>query len=182
RCSHYRRDQGNILATKRAVNKGFLPIAGGFQNIVANKTERPAQIETRSRQIFYQRGSEGAVLAVAIDRDGAGLGGIGDHRVGTVRLDPDQPAPDAARGEVVSLGLAEGAVAARVQNDEPEFLHRLDDRQDAIERYGFVEGIDVAFQHGIDRDEIIDAFNFDPVPGKINDGDVGIADVVGEIA
>ena len=63
RCRQYRRDQGNVFATKRAVNKGLLPIAGGFQNIVANKTERPAQIEAWSGRYFTSAAVKGLFLS-----------------------------------------------------------------------------------------------------------------------
>ena len=79
-------------------------------------------------------------------------------------------------------GLGERVVAAGVENDEAQLPRRLDDVQEAIERDRFVKGIDVAFQHGIDRNEIVDAFDLDAVAGKIDDGEIGAARVIGEIA
>ena len=58
----------------------------------------------------------------------------------------------------------------------------LDDRQDSIERNGFVKCIDVTFESRIDRDYVIDAVDLNPVSREVNDSDIGIANRVGEIA
>ena len=79
-------------------------------------------------------------------------------------------------------GLGERVVAAGVENDQPQLPRRLDDIQEAIERDRFVKGIDVALQHGIDRNEIVDALDLDAVAGEIDDGEIGTARVIGKIA
>jgi hypothetical protein len=87
-----------------------------------------------------------------------------------------------ARDPIVLHGLVEGIVTAGVQDDEPQLLGRFDDRQNAIERNSLVERIDVALQHGIHRDQIIGAVDLDAMSRIVNDGDIGIANGVGEIA
>ena len=79
-------------------------------------------------------------------------------------------------------GLVEGIVAAGIQNHQPQLLGRLDHGQDALQRDRFIEGVDVAFQHGIGGNHVVDAVDLDAVAGEINHGDVGIAHLVGEIA
>ena len=78
--------------------------------------------------------------------------------------------------------LAERIVAAGVENDEPQFLGRLDRDQHAIQRERLVVDVGVALQLCIDRNQIVRAVHLDAVAGVIDDGDVGIAGTVGEIA
>ncbi len=78
--------------------------------------------------------------------------------------------------------LAERIVATGVQNDQPKLLCRLDDRQHAVKRYRLVERVDIAFKGRVDRNEIIDAVDFHPVARVIDDRNVSVTDVVGEVA
>jgi len=157
-------------------------VVGQLQDIVAHKAECPAQVETGLRQMLQQRRRERAVLVVAVGRGRARLGGEGYQRVRIDRLDHGQPAPDRASGDRTLHGLAERIVAACVKNDKPKLLGWLDDRQHAIKRHRLVERIDVALEDRVDRNEIVDAVDFHPVPGIVDDGDVGVACLVGEIA
>jgi hypothetical protein len=130
---------------------------------------------------FHQRGGKQAVLFIAIGRGGARFGGIGDQGIRTGRLDLGQPSRDRALRHGV-LHRLKRIIAARIQDDQTQLLCRLDHRQDTIERDRFVIGVDIAFQHGIDRNEIVDAFDLNAVPGAINDRHIGVPHLVGEIA
>ena len=61
-------------------------------------------------------------------------------------------------------------------------FRRLHGLQQPIERDRFVVGVAVALQHGIGRDQVIRALDLDPVAGEIDDGHVGIARLVEEVA
>jgi len=61
-----RGDQREIVATERAVKVRLLPIAGGFQDVVANVAERLAQIEAGLGEMADESRRERAVLAVTV--------------------------------------------------------------------------------------------------------------------
>ena len=132
--------------------------------------------------MFRQRRRERAVLAVAVGRGRAGLGRIGDQRVRAGRLDLGEALPDRARGHRPLHGLGKRIVAAGVEDDQPQLLGGLDRDQHAVQRERLVIDVGVAFQLGIDRDQIIGAVHLDAVAGVIDHGDIGIAGAVGEIA
>ena len=132
--------------------------------------------------MLRQRHRKGAVGAVAVLRREAGLGRIGDQRVGAVRLDLGQAAADAARDDRALHGLAERIVTAGVEDHQAKLLGRLDRDQDAVERQRLVVDVGVALELGVDRDQIVRAFDLDAVAGIVDHGDVGIARPVGEIA
>ena len=92
----WRRHERHVLAAKRAVNEGLLPIAGVGQNLVADDAKGLAQIEAGRRQMFQQRRREGTVGAGTILRRRAALCGEGDQRVRLRRLDGSEAAPDGA--------------------------------------------------------------------------------------
>ena len=129
-----------------------------------------------------QRCRERAVLAVAIGRGEPGLGRIGDQHVRAARLDLGEALPDRARGNRALHGLGKRIVPAGIENDEPQFLGRLDRDQHAIQRQGLVVNVGVAFQFCIDRNQIVRAVHLDAVAGVIDDGDVGVPGTVGEVA
>ena len=132
--------------------------------------------------MLRQRRRERAVLAVAIGGRGAGLGRIGDQDVRAGRLDLGEALPDRPRGHRPLHGLGKRIVAAGIEDHEPQFLGRLDRDQDAVERERLVIDVGVAFQPGIDRNQIIGAVDLDAVAGVIDHGDIGIAGAVGKIA
>jgi hypothetical protein len=78
--------------------------------------------------------------------------------------------------------VLENGLSAGVEDDEPQFLGRLDRDQDAVERQSFVIDVGVALQPCIHRDQVISAVHLDAVAGVIDDGDIGIAGAVGKIA
>jgi hypothetical protein len=54
--------------------------------------------------------------------------------------------------------------------------------QHALERDRLVLDIEIARQHGVGRDQVIDAVDLDAVPGIEEDGDIRVPRDVGEIA
>jgi hypothetical protein len=132
--------------------------------------------------MLRQRDRKRAVGAVAVLRREAGLGRIRDQRVGAVRLNLGQAAADAARDNRALHGLAERIVAAGVEDHQAKLLGGLDRNQDAVERQPLVVDIGVAFELGVNRDQIVRAFDLDAVAGIVDHGDVGIARHIGKIA
>ena len=124
----------------------------------------------------------GLLLAVAVHRGRAGLGGIGDQHVGAGRLDLGKALPDRARGERALHALGKGIVAAGIEDHEPQLLGGLDREQHAVQRKRLVIDVGVAFEPGVHRDQIIGAVDLHAVAGIIDHGDIGIAGHVGKIA
>ena len=89
---------------------------------------------------------------------------------------------DRARSDGALHVLGEGIVAAGIEDDEAQFLGRLDRQQHAVERERLVIDVGVALQLGVDRDQVIATIHLDAVTGVIDHGDVGIAGAVGKIA
>ena len=52
---------------------------------------------------------------------------------------------------------------------------------DAIERHCLVLDVEVALQHGVDRQQVVGAVDLDAVAGVVDDRDVGVARGVGKI-
>ena len=177
-----RRHQRHVFTAERTIHKGFLPIVGGLEHLVAHEAERAAHVEPRLRQMVRQRRRKRAVLAVTVGRGGPGLGRIGDQDVRAGRLDLGQALPDRARSDRALHGPGERIVAAGVENHQAEFLGRLDRDQDAVEREALVIDVGVAFQPRIDRDQVVPAVHLDAVAGVIDHRDIGIARTIGEIA
>lgn len=165
-----------------AVDERLLLVAGELQDFIARKAEGLAQIEARLRQIFDERCREWAVLAVAVGGGRSRLGGKRNQRVGPGRLNPGKPTLDRARAHRAFHALCEGIVATGIQNHEPQFPGGFDDRQQSIERDGFVEGVDIAFQHGIGGNQIVCTIDLNAVTGKKHDGNVGIPRGIRKIA
>ena len=132
--------------------------------------------------MFRQCNGERAVLAVAIQRGRAGLGGIGDQRIGARRLDLGEAASDRTRGQRSLHGFGERIVAAGVEDDQPQLLGGLDRHQHAIQRKRLVIDVGVALQLRIDRDQIIVAVDLHAVAGVIDHRNIGVAGAVGKVA
>lgn len=132
--------------------------------------------------MLRQRHRKGAVRTVAILRRETGLGRIGDQRVRAGRLDLGEAAADAARGDRALHGLAERIVTAGIQDHQAKLLGRFDRDQDAVEGERLVKDVGVTLQLGVDRDQIVRAFDLEAVAGIIDHGDIGIAGPVGEFA
>ncbi len=132
--------------------------------------------------MLRQRDRERAVPAVAVLRGRAGLGGIGDQRVGVVRFDLGKAAPDGTQRHRAAHGLGERIVAAGIEDDESQLLRRLDREHHALQRERLVVHVIVALELGVHRNQIIGAVDLDAVAGVIDHGDVGIGRAVGEIA
>jgi hypothetical protein len=92
------------------------------------------------------------------------------------------PRPTSARPDCALHGLVEWIIPARVQNDEPQLLRGLNDRQNAIERDCLVKCVDVTFKNGVNRDQVVGTVDLDSVPRVINDGNISVADIVREVA
>ena len=121
------------------------------------------------------------MLFVAVGGRGARLGGIGNQGVGALRLDLGKATGDAARTQAALHGLLERIVAAGVENHQPQLLHRIENPHDAIERYGLIIDIDIAFQLGVDRQQVIGAIDLDAMTGVEHQRHVGASDLVGKI-
>ncbi len=182
RSGHLDRHQRHVFAAERAVDERLLLVAGRFEHVVAHEAEGAADVEAGRRQMLRQRDRERAVGAVAVLRREAGLGRIGDQRVGAGRLDLGEAAADAARGDRALHGLAERIVTAGIEDHQAKLLGRLDRDQDAIEGERLVIDVGVALELGVDRDQIVRAFDLDAVAGIIDHGDIGIAGCIGEFA
>jgi len=63
-----------------------------------------------------------------------------------------------------------------------QFPGRLDRDQDTIERKRLVVDVGIAFQAGVDRDQIVGAIDLNAVAGIIDHSDIGIAGAIGKIA
>ena len=174
------RHQRHVLAAERTVDIRLLPVVGDLEHVVAHEAERLAHIEARRRDMMHQRGGERAVLAVAVGGGGAGLGRIRDQRVRRRRLDLGETAADRAHADLLH-GLAEGVVAACIQNHQPQLLGGFDRNQHTIERDGFVINIGVAPKRSVDRDQIVGALDLDAMTGIVDHGHVGIARLVAEV-
>ncbi len=74
-----------------------------------------------------------------------------------------------------------GIVAAGVEDDETQLLGRLHRDQQPVEREGFVVDVGIALEPGIDRNQVIGAVDLHAVAGIIDDGDIGIARLVGKV-
>jgi hypothetical protein len=116
------------------------------------------------------------VLAVAIVGGGARLRRIGDQGVGAGRLDLAETGDNGAIGRL-ALALHdadEGIVAAGIEDDQAQALGAVRRRHQPLQRNRFVIGVAVAGEPRIDRNEIIDAADFEAVAGIIDHGDVGL--------
>ena len=173
-------DQRDIRAAERAIDIRFLPVAGGLQDVVADESEGPAQIEARRRDMLDQGRRIGTVRAVAVERGQTSLGGEGDQRIGRCRLDPGEAAAYGPRGDRSFHGVRKGIVAARIDDDEPQLPCRLDRQQNAVKRKCLVVDVGIALEPGVGRDQIIRAVDLDTVTRVIDHGDVGVAGLIGE--
>ena len=138
------RDQRHGFAAERSVDERLLTVAGAFQHVVAYPAEREAQIEPRLGDVFDQRGGERTVVAVAVARHRAGLGGEGDQRVGHRRFDLREPSPDRAAGDAPLHRLGKGIVTAGVEDHQLQPLGALERLEHAVERDGLVLDVEVA--------------------------------------
>jgi hypothetical protein len=161
---------------------GLLLIAGCAHHVVADKTKGLADIEAGRGEMLQQRRRKRTVLAVAIGRRRAFLGGKGDERVGLVRLDADQTASQRSRRNGPLHFFRKRVVAAGIKDNEAQLGCRLRRQQDPVQRDSLVIGVGIAFERRIDRDGVVDAVDLEPVAGEIDHGDVGAAGLVGEIA
>ena len=155
---------------------------GSPQNIVATNPNALRRSRPGSGQIFHESRGERAVLSVAVGGRRTRLRGEGDQRVRAAGSTLANPRPIAREPIVRFMVLLERIVATGIQNNKPKLPRRLDDGQKAIERDGFVERVDIAFEDGIDRNDIVVAVDLHAMSGEIDDCDIGIADPVGEIA
>ncbi|MGY4290372.1 hypothetical protein ACVWXO_009638 [Bradyrhizobium sp. LM2.7] len=133
RSRHLDRHQRHVVAAERSIHERLLLVGRRLEHVVAHEAEGAADIEARRRQMLRQRDGEGAVGAVAVLRREAGLGRIGDKRVGAGWLDLGQAAADGARSDRALHGLAERIVAAGVEDHQAKLLWGLDCNQDAVE-------------------------------------------------
>ena len=177
-----RRHQRHIIAAERAVDERLLAVAGAFQDVIAHESEGPADVEPRRRQVLRQRYGEGAVLAIAVLRGRAGLGGIGDQRIRARWLDLGKAAADRARRQRVLHVAREWIVAAGVEDHQAKLLGRLDRDQDAVQRKRLVVDVGVALELGVHRNQVVGAVDLHAMAGIIDHRDVGIARAVFEIA
>ena len=76
--------------------------------------------------MLKQRGGEGAIAVVAVERNRPSLRGEGDQRIRDRWLDLGKAAPDRARCDRPLHGLGEGIIAAGVQHHQTQALCRLD--------------------------------------------------------
>src|SRR5260370_1616747 len=74
----------------------------------------------------------------------------------------------------------EWVVPTGIEHDNAQLASALDHRQDLIERYRFEFDITIGFEPGVDRNEIIGAFDCDPVARKVDDGPVSLPGFAGE--
>ena len=177
-----RRNERDRAAAERTVDERLLPVRGCFQHIVADLAERNSQVEAGRGEMVEQRGGEWTVLAVSVERRRSCLGGKCDQCIGVDDLDLGQAPSDRPAGDRSLHAAGERIFPARIENDEPQSLHRLQDAQQAIHRNGLVLHISVALEDRIDRDQIVGAVHFDAVSGVINDRDIGVACDVRELA
>ena len=87
-----------------------------------------------------------------------------------------RPADDRAAG---GLALAahdadEGIVAAGIEDDQPQALGAVGRRHQPLQRDRLVVGVAVAGQPRVDRNEVIDAADLEPMAGIVDDGDIGL--------
>ena len=172
RCRHQR----DIAAAERPIDERLLPAVGRLQNLVPDPAESEANIETGNGEIFQNRRRERAVLAIAVVRRRAGLRGIGDQGVGAGRLDLAETRRYRAGGGLAlpAHRLDEGIVAAGIEDDQPQALCAVSRRNQPLQRYRLVLGVAVAGQARIDRNEVIDAADFETMAGVIDDGNIGL--------
>ena len=124
----------------------------------------------------------GTVLAVAVKGRQAGLGGERDQRIRRFGFDPGKATADRARSDRSFHRVRKRIVAAGIDDYEPQMPRRLDCQQDAVKRICLVIDVRIALERGIRRDQVIRPVYLDAVTGVVDDGDVGVACLIGEIA
>src|SRR5436190_22257309 len=87
-----------ILRRQRAVDERLLLLAGALHHLVPYQPEQLVDLDAGGREVTNERGREGTVGAVAIERLLTRLGGVGDERA-PLRLDLGDAAPDRALGD-----------------------------------------------------------------------------------
>jgi len=68
------------------------------------------------------------------------------------------------------------------ENDQTQLRRRLGREKNPVQRNGFIIGIRIALERGVDRHNVVDAIDLEPVTGEVDDGNVGATCLVGEIA
>ena len=101
---------------------------------------------------------------------------------GILGLDLGEAARHAARAQAALHRLLKRIVAAGIEDHEPQFFYGIENAHDAVERHRLVFDVDVTLEPGVDRQQIVGAVDLDAVSGVVDDRDVGIARLVGEIA
>ena len=120
--------------------------------------------------------------ALAVIGHGLRLGGVGDQRVGLLRLDLSEAGADRPGGDPALDLAGERVVAAGVEDDEPQALGPLQGVEDAIQRDRLVIGVALVHQLGVRGDQVIRVADLDAVAGIVDDGDLRVGDRVLELA
>jgi hypothetical protein len=107
------------------------------------------------------------VAALAVLRQRPVLGGVGHERA-EVRLDAAEPAHAARR-------CGERAVAAGVEDHQPEPGHALQLAQHGVERDGFEVDVGRCRQRGVRRDQVVAPADLDAVAGEEDDAQLRAA-------
>ncbi len=157
-----------LLTRNTRTHKWLLLAPRRRDDIVAHLARQHLQHEPRLHQPLRQRASERAIAAGAVARGAARRGGEHDQHV--VDLDPAQPARHRARACLP--GLPERIVAAGIEHDDP-LLRARQCAQHLVEVDRLEAEVVIAGEAGIDRQQPVPAVRLDPVPGEIDEGDLG---------
>src|SRR5690348_9415225 len=128
-----------------------------------------------------QRSGEGAVAALAVERDVAGLSREGDHHADRL-VDPRKAAADLDRAARCGKRGGERVVAAGIEEYHRDAAVALELFEHEVELDGLEVEIGIRLELGVHRREEVLAVDLEAVPGIEEKTDVGAGELGCELS